>query len=394
MLNINDYTYTLPPEKIALYPLEQRDASKLLVFQEGKVGHRHFTDLPDVLPGNTFLFFNDTRVIPARLIFRKETGAAIEVFLLHPVRPSPLLSETLQATTTCAWKCTIGNLKRWPAGKALHMKLGSITLEALLENRDEGLVQFRWLGQKPFAWLVEQAGKTPLPPYLHREAEDLDKVRYQTVYSNAEGAVAAPTAGLHFTERVFKRLQAKNIGFDFLTLHVGAGTFQPVKTENADEHKMHEEQLVVSRGNIENLLAANRFVIPVGTTAMRTLESLYWFGVKLLEDPSTPFVIGQDDPYLKETRVPREQALAAVKRKMDESGLDKIVGETSIFIKPGYTFRVCQGLITNFHQPSSTLLLLIAAFVGASWKTIYQEALQSHYRFLSYGDSSLLIPKK
>lgn len=391
-MNTSDYKYILPPEKIAIYPLPQRDASKLLIYQRGKISHTVFSSLPDALPANTFLFFNDTKVIPARLHFTKESGAHIEIFLLNPVLPSPLLAEAMTAESECTWSCAIGNLKKWPSGIALRKRIGEHTLVANIVDRHNGTIRFSWDGAKSFAAIVQQAGETPLPPYIKRKAEDSDSERYQTIYSHHDGAVAAPTAGLHFTPQVFARLKEKNIDHDFVTLHVSAGTFQPIKTENPEEHTMHEEQMVVSRKNIANLLLPGRMPIAVGTTSMRTLESLYWFGNKLLTKRDPEFRISQTEPYTETHPPETEQALAAVADHMDKNGLDHLVGETSIFIRPGYRFRVCKGLITNFHQPGSTLILLVAAFVGEDWKKIYEEALRNNYRFLSYGDSSLLLP--
>ena len=393
-LKINDYQYILPEERIALYPLPTRDESKLLVFNKGEISHSQFKHLTDFLPGNSFLFFNDTKVIPARMHFKKETGAGIEVFLLTPVDPSPILSVAMQTTQTSAWKCTIGNLKRWTSGVTLTKKIEGGAIEATLLQRKEGLVQFRWSSGKSFAEVISQSGETPLPPYLRRKAEDSDRERYQTIYSHNEGAVAAPTAGLHFTERVFDSLLKKNISHDFLTLHVSAGTFQPVKTENIEEHTMHAEQIVITKKNLDNLLTPGRCIIPVGTTSMRSLESLYWFGVKLWRNEKALFHIHQDDPYQLNHELPSTpQALGAVKKYMEETQRETLLGESAIFIKPGYDFKTCHGLITNFHQPGSTLMLLVAAFVGADWKKIYNEAMNNSYRFLSFGDSSLLLPK-
>ncbi len=390
-LNINDFTYELPADRIALYPLEKRDQSKLLVYQQGKILHERFRSLVDFLPDNSLLFFNDTKVIPARLHFTKDTGAVIEIFLLHPVTPSSLVAEAMQAHTQSSWKCTIGNLKRWK-DDVLVKELGTSTLEARLLNREDGIVEFRWTENISFAEIITRSGETPLPPYLKRKPEGTDRDRYQTVYAHYEGAVAAPTAGLHFTEDVLQALKAKGIATDYVTLHVSAGTFQPVKVQNAAEHTMHNEQVLVSRNNINNLLQG-KFNIPVGTTSMRTLESLYWFGVKLQNDPNAIFTIQQHDPYQSYTSLPSaQQALESIAAYMDRNQLDILTGETSIYIMPGYTFRICKGLVTNFHQPGSTLILLVAAFVGDNWKTIYQQALTNDYRFLSYGDSSLLLP--
>ena len=390
-LDVNDYTYELPSERIALYPLTQRDQSKLLVYDRGLIKHQTFNDIADLLPAESALFFNETKVIPARLYFKKETGALIEIFLLHPVKPSTLLLDAMQASRTTTWKCIIGNLKRWPEGSILSNTISNITVNATIAERREGLVKFSWESDHSFAEVLQHFGNIPLPPYMKRNAEESDKHRYQTVYSNREGAVAAPTAGLHFTDAVFHSLKEKAIPVNFLTLHVSAGTFQPIKVTNAFEHIMHQEQVVVSRDNVEKLLKYKN-VVAVGTTSLRTLESLYWYGVKLLEDPSAPFIISQQDAYAQRQIPTGEQALEAVLRNMGRQQTETITGETSIYIVPGYKFKICKGLITNFHQPGSTLILLVAAFVGSDWKKIYNEALTNDYRFLSYGDSSLLIP--
>ncbi len=393
-LLIKDYSYELPEGKIALHPLSQRDHSKLLIYNRGNIRHGIFNQLPDELSSDSTLFFNDTKVIPARLIFIKDTGATIEVFLLNPISPSPLLAQALAAHSGSTWICTIGNIKRWPDTVTLIKNFGTLNLEARLLDREKGVVEFTWTPKDTtFAEILHAAGAVPLPPYIKRSADKTDSQRYQTVYSQFEGAVAAPTAGLHFTDEVLKALRAKGMLTDFLTLHVSAGTFMPVKSENALDHTMHREQVVVKRTNIENLLIKNRKVIAVGTTAMRTLESLYWYGVLLSLNPDAPFDIRQDDPYRHvERAVPSAQALEGILSMMDRKGLSELIGETGIYIVPGYQFRICQGLVTNFHQPGSTLLLLIAAFLGEDWKRIYAEALSHNYRFLSYGDSSLLLP--
>lgn len=392
-ISIKDFTYTLPEERIAHFPLEKRDESKLLVYQRGSISHTRFKSLVDFLPNNSTLFFNNTRVIQARLLFQKETGAKIEIFLLQPEHPSKLLAEIMTAKGACQWQCAIGNLKRWK-NLTLTKQLDGLELQATLIDRDRGIVEFSWRPeQKSFSEVIALAGLTPLPPYIKRDIDKDDEVRYQTIYSKADGAVAAPTAGLHFTDDVLKSLKEKGIKTDFLTLHVSAGTFQPVTTENALEHAMHEEQVIITRQNIDSLLDESRKVIAVGTTSMRTLESLYWFGVKLLNDPEAPFSITQHDPYQHTQSLPdKGTALRAVKNLLDQHSIDSITGATSIYIYPGYTFKICNGLITNFHLPGSTLMLLVAAFVGDDWKKIYDEALNNHYRFLSYGDSSLLLP--
>jgi S-adenosylmethionine:tRNA ribosyltransferase-isomerase len=391
-LNTDDYTYDLTPDRIAAYPLATRDQSKLLVFNKGVIAHAQFNSLADQLPSASFLFFNDTKVIPARLHFIKGTGAEIEIFLLNPIQPSSLMLQAMQAENECTWKCTIGNLKRWKEGIVLTKNLLGVTLEAHLRNRNEGYVEFRWNSSDVFAEIINRSGETPLPPYINRKTDSTDRERYQTIYSHYEGAVAAPTAGLHFTSTVFQSLQDKNIGNDFLTLHVSAGTFQPIKATNAVEHTMHSEQVVVKKHNVENLLN-NPFIVPVGTTSMRTIESIYWYGAKLLSDADAQFFIDQKDPYVSKDFPTKEQALLAVLKYFDQNKLDEITGQTSIYITPGYKFRICKALVTNFHQPGSTLILLVAAFIGDDWRKVYQSALDNDYRFLSYGDSSLLIPR-
>lgn len=390
-IDVNNFSYHLPPEKIAKYPLPERDQSKLLFYHKGKIEHHTFVDLPSLLPGQSTLFFNDTKVIPARLIFQKTSGAHIEIFLLSPIYPSTLLVETLQSTGTCKWKCTIGNLRRWNLD-ALSKNIDGVTLTATLVDRQSGLVQFDWNGDSTFGEILQRIGNTPLPPYLNREPVALDEVRYQTVYSNREGAVAAPTAGLHFTPAVMEALEEKKFKLDFLSLHVSAGTFQPIKVKNALDHTMHQEQLVISRHNIETLMDAKK-IIAVGTTSLRTLESIYWYGVKLLRDSGDEFNIDQQYAYQQKEFPPAAEALEAIRKYMLSEKKETITGETSIYIVPGYPFRLCNGLITNFHQPSSTLILLVAALIGTDWKKVYDEALANNYRFLSYGDSSLLLPE-
>lgn len=393
-IQIKDYTYDLPGEKIALFPLSQRDQSKLLVFRDGNISHRQFYNLSELLPANSLLFLNDTKVIPARLHFTKDTGAQIEIFLLNPHEPGDV-HHAMQSAGKCSWKCMIGNLKRWKQGMTLKKSGIGYTINATLTDLQENIVEFSWPSSDSFAEVIHLAGETPLPPYIHRKPEKEDTERYQTVYSHHEGAVAAPTAGLHFTGTVMQALKNKGIMLDFLTLHVGAGTFQPVKTGDALKHIMHEEQIIVKQQNLENLLEADKFTVSVGTTSVRTLESIYWYGVKLSVDPEASFNIGQNDPYLVNRKLPSaEEALGNVLSYMKRNALTEIRGNSSIYIVPGYSFKICDALITNFHQPGSTLMLLVAAFIGNDWKKIYQEALSHNYRFLSYGDSSLLIPKR
>lgn len=400
-LPIAEFDYDLPEDRIARFPLAERDASRLLVYRSGVITHQRFSSLVDELPEDTLLVFNNTRVIPARLHFQRATGAQIELFLLQPVEPSPVIPVVMEETQSCVWECMIGNRKRWKTGEVLRKELeieGTlVTLSAELIDAETSQVRLSWTNAFRFVDVVQAIGKIPLPPYLKRDAEASDLETYQTVYSEKQGAVAAPTAGLHFTDRVFKALDAKGIQREFLTLHVGAGTFQPVKTENALEHKMHGEQLVITQANLEHLLPFSR-IIPVGTTSMRSLESMYWLGVQVMKGEnqslSTGFSIDQfiHQEYVEAELPSTKEALEAILKQMKQENREEIVGETQIMIFPGYRFRVCQGLVTNFHQPGSTLLLLIAALIGEDWKRMYGEALSSAYRFLSYGDSSLLLP--
>ncbi len=390
IIDINQYKYELPAERIALHPLAERDQSNLLVYQDGAIEHARFLQLSNYLPENSILFFNNTKVIPARLHFVKDTGALIEIFLLHPIAPSPIVALAMEATGQAHWQVVIGNAKRWN-GQTLSRKSGTTKLNVNLIDREQSIVSFDWEPrEKTFAEVISSLGVTPLPPYLKREVEASDRERYQTIYSKHDGAVAAPTAGLHFTDRVFKSLSEKKIQTDFVTLHVSAGTFQPVKVENAWEHVMHEEQIHITKANVSNLLQHDRKVVAVGTTSLRTLESLYWYGVKLETNPSAEFVIGQRDPYSDLKHIDREKAFENVWKKMERDGVDTIQGETAIYLIPGYRFLTADALITNFHQPGSTLMLLIAAFIGEDWRKVYQQALDNNYRFLSYGDSSLL----
>jgi len=395
-IHLRDYQYELPEDRVRKHAITQRDQSKLLYYQKGEITHQVFDQIAELLPAKSQLFFNNTKVIPARIHLQKSTGAIIEIFLLNPVSPSPLVVEAMEVTGNCTWSCMVGNLKKWkeePLTTILKIVGHDVELTATLVNREERLVEFSWKGDFRFVDIVEALGEVPLPPYFHRDPEEGDKERYQTVYSKKEGAVAAPTAGLHFTEEVLKRLADKGIDLNYLTLHVSAGTFQPVKEEIASNHPMHSEQVLVTRGNLGRLLS-NKTNITVGTTSMRTLESLYWFGVKLLRDDSANFHIEKLYAYEHEnSSLPsRSEALNAIMKHMDANDLDLLMGDTEIFIMPGYQSRMCDGLITNFHQPGSTLLMLIAAFIGDDWKGLYQQAMDNGYSFLSYGDSSLLMP--
>lgn len=396
---MEDYNYYLPDERIAKHPVSPRDSSKLLLFKEGKISSSKFLNLVDHLPESAHLVFNNTKVIPARLYFQKKTGAKIEIFLLEPISPSNIISQVMETEDKVVWKCIVGNKKKWK-DEILELKIpfynSDFTLYARIENREENIISFTWEPQISFAEIVKAIGEIPLPPYLNRKAENEDSVNYQTVYSKFDGAVAAPTAGLHFTKKVFEQLRNANVHSSFITLHVGAGTFQPVKTENAMEHHMHSEQMVFSKAFIEGLLENNDYIIPVGTTSMRSLESLYWYGVKIINSTSTnvPFKIETFDPYNERNikQVTKKEAILALLEYMELNNLDQLTGDTEIFIFPGYKLRMCNGIITNFHQPKSTLLLLISALTGDKWKGIYSYAMDNNYRFLSYGDSSLLLP--
>jgi len=397
-VKLSDYQYNLPEDRIRKHALEERDQSKLICYDKGVVSHHKFKSITDLMPEKTTLFFNNTKVIPARLHFTKSTGAIIEVFLLHPVLPSNLVVEAMTVTGTCIWQCMIGNLKKWKGDVLicrLDYKEGNFEIRAILNDKEAKLVEFQWDNELSFAEVVEAMGEVPLPPYFHRKPEDEDRERYQTVYSLNKGAVAAPTAGLHFTEDVLQKLSDKEIIQQYLTLHVSAGTFQPVKEEDATQHPMHSEQMIITRNNIEHLVAADKIGV-VGTTSMRSLESLYWFGLKLLKTGNDKFHIEKLEPYQSDfIDLPsRKDVFTNLLDYMVTNDLTELRGDTEIFIMPGYRFQVCDFLITNFHQPGSTLLMLIAAFIGDDWKRLYNEALANDYKFLSYGDSSILFPEK
>lgn len=396
-IRLSDYEYTLPEDRIAKFPLEKRDESKLLHYRKGKISHHRFFELPDFIPSGSMMVFNNTKVIPARMIFQRETGAKIEIFLLKPIAPHSVINEIMINTESVTWETMIGNLKKWKEGEILQGEVDiqgqQCIISAKLVDRETKAVQFNWTGNNiPFVSIVEASGEVPLPPYLNRKATEEDKPRYQTVYSKKEGAVAAPTAGLHFTPIVLDKLHEKGIKQEFLTLHVSAGTFQPIKNEKVTEHAMHSEQMVIELETVERLANHQEKIIAVGTTSMRSLESLYWFGVKLILDQDSHFMISKLYPYhhQKNELPSRNDSFRAVLDYMQQKQRKEITGSTEIFIMPGYDFKVCDGLITNFHQPSSTLILLVAAFTHGDWRKIYDEALKNGYRFLSYGDSNLL----
>ena len=395
-IHIEDYNYPLTDERIAKYPLAERDSSKLLRYRDGKVDDFVFRELPDLLPDNAIMVFNDTKVVPARLHFERETGAHIELFCLEPISPVEY-NLAFAATDKCCWKCVIGNAKKWKndvlflSNPENSEEVKAIGLEARLieRNGQTGVVEFSWKNGMPFSAVLDVCGAIPIPPYLNRDTEQIDYERYQTLYARIRGSVAAPTAGLHFTDRVLRRISEKGIDRETVCLHVGAGTFLPVKSSNVSEHVMHREPFVVTKTFLQRLLAGIK-VIAVGTTSVRTLESLYYIGVSILET-GKPEDVGQWAPYEREYAYSTEEALGAIIRYLDENGLDEIKAGTRIIIVPGFRFRIVDILVTNFHQPESTLILLVSAFVGGDWKTIYDHALANGFRFLSYGDSSLLF---
>jgi len=395
-IDLTAYEYTLPEEKIAKFPLAKRDSSKLLHYKDGKILHLNFNSIPDLLPPETLLVYNDTKVIPARLIFQRETGARIEIFLLQPIAPTTVIPEIMLAKHPVVWETMIGNSKKWKEGEILKGIIpfngSSITLHAKLIDRETRQVEFSWdNAEVAFVDVVEASGEVPLPPYLNRKPTEEDKSRYQTVYSEKQGAVAAPTAGLHFTPEIFEQLTSKGIKKAQVTLHVSAGTFQPIKASQVTDHPMHSEQIHVSRATITLILSHLGSVVTVGTTSVRTLESLYWYGVKLLEGKGDNLKIEKLFPYQDRKSLPTaKESYEAILTYMNEKVLETIMGTTEIFIFPGYEFKIVKGLITNFHQPGSTLILLIATILGDDWKRVYGEALSNDYRFLSYGDSSLL----
>ncbi|NJN26259.1 MAG: S-adenosylmethionine:tRNA ribosyltransferase-isomerase [Cyclobacteriaceae bacterium] len=390
--NIEQYNYTLPEDKIAKYPLLQRDLSKLLRWEGGHISHHTFSDAPHLIPEKSLLVFNDTRVIAARLLFAKSTGAQIELFLLHPELPTRDISEAMRLENEAVWLCLVGNKKRWKEGQ-LMLTVGKHSVKASYHDREANLIKLEWTAGITFAEIVNLAGKTPLPPYLKRKAEAEDTTRYQTVYSKNHGAVAAPTAGLHFTEPVLAQLARRGIASAYLTLHVSAGTFKPVESEDYRNHDMHCEQIVIHQTSLENLLNHQKRIVAVGTTSLRILESLFWYGAMLSQNPQAHFFIDQDLPYHMETNegFAFSDALHLILARMKAENIRELHGETEIFIYPGYKIRTATGLFTNFHLPKSTLLLLVSAFTDGAWKGIYHEAIANDYRFLSYGDSSLLI---
>ena len=394
MIKISDFNYTLPESKIAQYPLKNRDESKLLVYKDEKIKHEIFREISNELVEDSLLISNNTKVIPARLFFTKDTGAVIEVFLLDPVFPTSEVVKAMEARGSVVWKCMIGNLKRWKDGHVLYINTNGLEIKAELENRASRHVKLTWQPlDKMAVEVIHEIGKIPIPPYMNREATEEDRESYQTVYAKNDGAVAAPTAGLHFTQKVLNTLDQKNIQRNFVTLHIGAGTFQPVKEEgDVTNHSMHAEQFVVKKRVLEQLVEFEGKVTVVGTTSMRTLESCFWLGNQIVNHDYKGFV-SKLEPYDCERIASYQDSFKALLHFLNQNNFDELHASTEIMIIPGYDFKVCNQLITNFHQPESTLMLLVSAFVGNDWKSIYDYALKNDFRFLSYGDSSLLSRK-
>ncbi len=399
-IQIKDFCYDLPDERIAKFPLASRDQSKLLVYRHGEISEDTFSSLPEYIPTGSLMVFNNTKVIQARLHFRKETGALIEVFCLEPIVPADY-ALNFQQTEHSAWLCMIGNMKKWKEGtlhKEMVVKDKPLTLSAT-RGETQGTshrVDFTWDNPDvTFAEILEVFGELPIPPYLNRDTEESDKSTYQTVYSKIKGSVAAPTAGLHFTPAVFEALLEKGVDTQELTLHVGAGTFKPVKSEEIEGHEMHTEYISVSRDTIQKLIKHDAKAVAVGTTSVRTLESLYHIGVTLANKPTateSELHVRQWQPYEQKEYINPIVALQKILGYLDRNGLDTLHSSTQIIIAPGYEYKIVKAMVTNFHQPQSTLLLLVSAFVKGDWKRIYDYAMAHDFRFLSYGDSSILIP--
>jgi S-adenosylmethionine:tRNA ribosyltransferase-isomerase len=400
-LLIKDFSYDLPDGRIAKYPLEERDLSKLLIYENDQIATAVYRDIDAYLPANSLLVFNNTKVVEARLLFQKSTGGVIEIFCLEPADQYPDITTAMLQRGVVFWKCLVGGASKWKHGMKLEKTISDgeeiIHLQVEMTERlsDCFVIKMQW---KPahltFAEVLHHAGLVPLPPYLHREVEERDKERYQTIYAEHDGSVAAPTAGLHFTEAVFEKLAAKGISREFVTLHVGAGTFKPVKSEMIAEHEMHAEFIDVTKEAIQNITDhLEDTIVAVGTTSLRTIESLYWLGLKMTIDPAidlSGLMVKQWDPYELNADTSPTVALNNLLSWMSSRRLNRLITKTQVMILPGYQLKIAKGIITNFHQPQSTLLLLIAAIVGDKWKDIYQYAMEHEFRFLSYGDGCLL----
>ena len=400
-ISITDFDYPLPDSRIAAYPIEKRDNSRLLIWENGNIGEDVFKNIHAHLPSHSIMILNNTRVVEARIIFHKSTGARIEIFCLDPGDQYPDITTALSQRGTVTWKCMVGRASSWLHHTTLEKKLNNdqtLYARIISKESDHFTIQLSWTNEEmSFAEILHLAGSTPLPPYIKRKAEASDADRYQTVYAQYSGSVAAPTAGLHFTPEVMENITASSIETDYVTLHVGAGTFKPVKSETMSDHEMHAEYIDVKRSLIEKLLSRkNTPVIAVGTTSLRTLESLYWIGVKICHNKSIyphEVHIQQWDPYETTSNLSTKDALISLLQWMDKHKMDSLLTKTSLLIAPSYPFRLVDMLITNFHQPRSTLLLLVAAFIGEDWKRVYTYALENNFRFLSYGDSCLLFRK-
>ena len=425
LLSVVDYNYDLDDARIAKYPLEERNASKLLIYKQRSISEDIYRNVANYLDLGSLIIFNDTKVIPARILFQKLSGGIIEIFCLEPSEENISIHAAMQTRGKTTWNCLVGGASKWKPGQLLEKQLGAIKLKARYVRKQGAgfLIEFNWTpADRDFASVIALAGTTPLPPYIKRKAEPLDALRYQTIYANNDGSVAAPTAGLHFTESIFLELKSKNISRENITLHVSAGTFKPVKTKTIGEHDMHAEYLEVSKTTIENLLKHSGKVVCVGTTSLRTIESLYWLGVKAVlsrqstvnsrqstvnsqqptvdsrqaiqstnQLPNQSTTLGQWEAYeLEKLNIPKPVALNALLEFLNENKLEKLVAKTQLLIAPGYNFKMTDLLVTNFHQPNSTLLLLVAAFIGDDWKKVYDYALANDFRFLSYGDGCLL----
>lgn len=413
-ISIEDYNYPLPDERIAKYPLSERDASKLLVLKDNNISSSHFNEIGDFLPKDSLLIFNETKVVRARLQFTKESGAAIEIFCLEPISGNGDYQVAFSSKSPSRWKCLVGNSRRWK-NETISLRLYESTsqqvnestsqsqcqcqilhAERLEKNDSYSVVEFSWEpAELSFAEVLEAAGEIPLPPYLHREAEESDRERYQTVFAKHEGSVAAPTAGLHFTNELITNLKERGITFEEVTLHVGAGTFRPVSSETIGEHEMHSETIVVKKSFIEKLIRnCDKTIIPVGTTSMRTIESLYWIGLMLMEEglEERNLHLNQWFPYKERETLPSaEQSLSTILEYLEKYELSELHATTALMIAPTCKINIAKALITNFHQPKSTLLLLVSALIGDKWKEAYQYALDNDFRFLSYGDSCLFL---
>lgn len=391
-LEAEDFNYELPQERIAKYPLEDRNQSKLLTYKGEKIETAVFSNLREHLPSDSVLVFNDTKVLAARLYFTKKTGAKIEVFCLEPFEQT--VEESLTATKDCVWQCLVGNLKRFKPQDVLELEIAGVVLKAsIVEKRNNDvLLRFEWSGGVEFSSILQEAGEIPLPPYLNRETEEQDQESYQTVYAKHEGAVAAPTAGLHFVPTQLVDLQQEGHELAYLTLFVGAGTFRGVKADKLIEHEMHRERIVIQRSTIEQLGRKKGKIIGVGTTSVRSLESMYWLAVKIKESNNNfERFVAQEDAYELPGAMTWEQACNYLLKILDETKQDTLDFHSALFIMPSYKWKAISGIVTNFHQPKSTLLALIASWIGEDWKKIYDYAMQHNYRFLSYGDSSLLL---